>query len=1098
MTLSLPFVCAASALLTHSLWAGANETTPKVPVPVNPLHTTLRQYCIGCHNKANSSGGINLEKIAAERTVGDSYMTWEKVADVIEHKRMPPPKLPAPSDDARTKAASLIRTRLQEYAEKNAGDPGRVTVRRLTSGEYSYAIEDLTGLDLKFDRDFVADSVGGEGFTNFGDVQFMQDANLERYLEAAKRVAAHAVIGSGPLGFFHDPGKSGLELSAVARIQEIYNRYGFRAASGEGGKPYGLDRYGKVFFAAWQYENRAALGKPTATLESFAAAEGLTDRFAQHIWKVLHEPNLGFPTAEVVSKWKALPKPTAATRDAASKAARAGTTEIQQFIINWPRWLFAAGELAAGGQGDERALVLTDASIQVSPKTSIRFFTRRQRGQKNASVHITLGAANPGAKQIPTIIWRNAKVRTRKADRGVTEPKPLSAVLDDATRQKLQFGLAVPGQSVGPNDFVTTGNTVLQFQLPADENAFAMELSADAELVASESADAIVRCTVSETEDVSKGRPTWALLGDPQSPAYKQWKTGVLAYAERLPQMSHFEPTPSDKDEIPAPFNNTYNQPERDFFHVRLKYHRIDDFIVDKMLDDATRVKLNQAWTDLLSSFEYHNVFLRFVADKYKVNLNGKGIADLTAPDFDAFPAEQRPIVKRLREQYDEFTKARSASHPRHVEDAIEFASRAWRRPLTPADKDRLRAFYTHSREVAKLDHDKAVRTLLTRVLVSPAFLYKFEPVAQSGITPLSNWELASRLSFFLWASVPDEELRRAAAAGELAQPSQLERQVKRMLADAKARRFSEEFFGQWLGFYRFDQYRGVDTGRFPEFTDEVKSAMYNEAVTFFEHLLRQDRPVREMFNANYTFLNKALAKHYGIKKEVSATNTMERVDGVNAFQRGGMLRLGAVLTATSAPLRTSPVKRGDWVLRRVLGTPTPPPPANAGSIPADEKQFGGLSLREKLLSHQRNATCASCHMRIDPLGFPLESFDPVGRHRASYGDGKPIDDRAAMADKTEIAGVDGLLDYLNKQEKQVLRNFSFKLLGYALGRTVQGSDIPLVNQMTQQGSEARLSQLITEVVRSKQFRYRRKDDVPAPATPKSVAINTARKEGVR
>ncbi len=205
------------------------------------------------------------------------------------------------------------------------------------------------------------------------------------------------------------------------------------------------------------------------------------------------------------------------------------------------------------------------------------------------------------------------------------------------------------------------------------------------------------------------------------------------------------------------------------------------------------------------------------------------------------------------------------------------------------------------------------------------------------------------------------------------------------MTADPKARRIATEFFGQWLGFYRFDEYRGVDTGRFPEFTDEVKSAMYDEAVSTFEYIVRHDRPVREVLHADYTFLNKPLATFYRIGKDVKSTDRVEMVQGAHAFDRGGALRLGSVLTATSAPLRTSPVKRGDWVLRRILGTPTPPPPADAGTLPADEQAFNGTTLRQRLTEHKRNASCAACHLRIDPLGFPLEGFDAVGRLRDRY-----------------------------------------------------------------------------------------------------------------
>jgi hypothetical protein len=348
---------------------------------------------------------------------------------------------------------------------------------------------------------------------------------------------------------------------------------------------------------------------------------------------------------------------------------------------------------------------------------------------------------------------------------------------------------------------------------------------------------------------------------------------------------------------------------------------------------------------------------------------------------------------------------------------------------------------------------------------------------------------MASRLSFFLWSSIPDDELRRAAAAGELVTNAGLQKQVKRMLADPKARRLSTEFFGQWLGFYHFDQFKGVDTARYPEFTDEVKSSMYDQAVSFFEHIVRTNRPVSDILYADYDFLNAPLAKYYGIKQDIKTTGPVALVEDANKLNRGGVLRLGAVLTATSAPLRTSPVKRGDWVLRRILGTPTPPPPPDAGTIPQDDKNFGGLSVKERMAQHKRNATCATCHTRIDPLGFPLEHFDSTGRWRETYSDGKPIDDNGELANKSLIPGVKGLLDYLHTQQDKVEITLSHKLLGYALGRTVQGSDQLLVNRMVAAGDKATIADLTNMIVTSGQFRTisgQTNATVASAATPKN------------
>ncbi len=1032
---------------------------------------TFRQYCVACHGEA-ASGGINLEQLLADPSFGENFKKWQRVAAEIEHNRMPPTGMPAPSDQERDAAAAWVRTELNAYAEAHAGDPGQVTVRRLTSAEYAYTIRDLTGVDLDVERSFAGDAVGGEGFTNFGDVQFMHDAGLESYLEAAKIVANHAVIGAGPLSFYRDPGMSGFELSAIHRIHDLYRKHGFRAVAAEGGRKFGLERYGRAFYAAWRYAHREALGKPGLTLADLAESEDVSPRFLDHIWTVLQERAPTYPTSEVVSQFRALPAPGAPESD-----VRAKCEEIQEFVINWPRWLFGAGELAAGGAGDERALVITDESLEAKSKESLRFVQRiKEKGK--ATAHIAVEPTDPHSTAGGVVIWRNPTMRVSRNG----DPVSIKEFLDAETIERIGFGRLPDGGELPDTDFAVASGSTLSFEMALPKDSRFISVAMDIELASGHSDDAILRVLMSEDESES-GRPAWALLGNSASDAFKTWKGKVLSYAARFPQTSHGEPTPSDRDPIPEPFNNVYNQPERDLFHQRVKYFRQDDFLVDKMLDDQARKDLEIAWADLKTSFEFHDAFFRFVDNKFELGLADKGVADLTDADVAAIPAEPRQYVEALRADYDAAWEQRRAAEPRHLDDAMRFASRAWRRPLTTREEEDLRSFYTRSREKFELDHGGAIRAVLARVLVSPEFLYRVEkPTQVSGVTPLSDWELASRLSYFLWSSIPDQELRRAAAAGELSRPEKLADQVKRMLADPKARRISTEFFGQWLGFYRFDQHRGVDAERFPEFTDEVKAAMYDEAVSFFEHVIRQGRPIREILSADYTFLNKALAEHYGVEKEVASTGAVELVEGSDEFHRGGLARLGAVLTATSAPLRTSPVKRGDWMLRRVLGTPTPPPPADAGVLPADDKAFGAQTVREQLLAHQRNATCANCHSRIDPLGFPLEHFDAVGRWRNEYENGAAIDDVTALKDGTEIAGIDGLIDFLGENEKQILGTMSYKLLGYALGRTVMASDLPLIDKLAESGGEATFADLAVGIVTSEQFRHRRgKQDLDPP-----------------
>lgn len=1082
--------------------SGARSTpgTPGTP-------DTFKTYCFECHGGEKHRGDVSIDRLiqqSAETSVGDHWDLWEKVAEMIETKEMPPEDKAErfPTDGERAATVAWIRGALAAYEAAHGGEPGRVTVRRLTSAEYAYAIRDLTGIDVKVGVDASSDSVGGEGFSNFGDVQFVEDTSVERYLEAAKLVADHAVIGAGPLDFFTDTGKTGLELSALSRIDDLYASKGFRVVSGEGGRPFGLERYGKAFFVAWYYKHRAALGDPSATLRSLAEKENITGRFAEHIWAVVNKANTGYPTRLTIDGWNRLSPPTTDIAGSIAKA-RAGCDDLYKALTTWPSWFFARGDLAAGGAGDESPLTFDDASLKAEPTHHYAYPLGNRPGRGRGptvipgpvKVVLTFADVNPSAGSKPVVIWRNPRIITRApapAGRGapgnsnvpstaatagargrgpagpILATVPLRSVLPSDVAKTFAFGTSPDGTAIDADDFATNGTVSFTIDVPPGGNT--MEFQSDVEL--GKDRNAVVRVAIS---DRPEGSPRDAgqrvLLSDPQSVGYERFRGNIAEYVSLLPPNSHGEANPADKDPVPAPFDNTYNSPEHDAFVLKVKYQRNDTFFTENLVDGRDRDRLNQAWADLFGSWPYHDAYLGMLADHYNVDLNGRKIQDFTGSEIAKLPAAMRAHVKALHDNYIEVVRAQQLGEPGHVDDALTFASRAWRRPLTATEKGSLRAFYQRSRTALGLDHDRAIRALVARILVSPAFLYRVETVGAVGEHPLTSWELASRLSFFLWSSIPDDELRRVAATGELSDPATLAKQVRRMTADPRARRLATEFFGQWLGFYHFDEYRGVDTGRFPEFKEDVRASMYDEAISTFEYIVREGRPVKEILYADYTFLNKPLATFYGIGDDLKLTNKMVKVDGASAFDRGGALRLGSVLTTTSAPLRTSPVKRGDWVLRRILGTPTPPPPADAGTIPADDKTFNGLTVRERLAQHKRNATCANCHLRIDPLGFPLEGFDAVGRTRRTYADGKPVDLTGEFADDTKIVGTEGLLNYLQSKDKQVMTTLAKKMVGYALGRTVRGSDRQLVESMTSAGGNATFADLATTIVASRQFR---------------------------
>ncbi len=930
-------LCAAALTATVGFILAAPTTISKPATPAHPQPASSKappvfeQYCFPCHGTSSPMAGISIEKLAT-----GEHGARRGLLPVDPHRHRPrnPPPMPPKACPSRMKKSappqppgfkrSSIHTRKSSMAIP-AASPSRDS---LTSGEYAYAIQDLTGYNLDTGIDASSDSVGGEGFTNFGDVQFMQDVNLEHYLDAAKLVANHAVIGAGPLAFYSEPGKTGYEFSGITRVKDIYAKYGFRTVSGEGGFPYGLEKYGKVFYATWEYAHRAALGEPTATIKSIADREGVEPRFAQHIYDVVNRPVLTYPLSDIAAHWHKLSAPTSDIKASEAKA-RTECTDLQNFETSWAGWFFGRGDAAFGGAGDESPLIFNDKSLKADPEHHFTFAHRTiaGRGAPAATgptkIYLNVANVNPAAKGQGAIIWKNATIAFtnnafgrsgaagasggiaaigaagasggagRGRGRGPAVPRvSLRSVVSAATAKQLNFGKPIngDGSTLNPDDFSTDGSVSFEVPMPAGISTFDIQL--DATLGADR--DHVYRVTIADRED-PRGIPTRGLVGDPKSPGYLTFKAGILEYANTLPPNSNDQPTPADKDPPPEPFDPTYNTPEHDDYDTQVKYVRGDRFVWNHLLNDENRKRVDDAWNDIYASFPYHDNYLRLLAQHYNYDLKGKKMADMNPAAMAALPEAMRQYAAPLRKTWEEMTAAQAAAKPRHIEDVISFASRAWRRPVTESEKLSLRAFYTKSL-AADPDHDHvaAIRAVIARVLVAPQFLYKIETASQTTLArPLNNYEMASRLSFFLWSSIPDDELRRAAAAGELATNAGLQKQVKRMLADPKARRLSTEFFGQWLGFYHFDQFKGVDTGRYPEFTDEVKSSMYDQAVSFFEHIVRTNRPVSDILYADYDFLNAPLAKYYGIKQEVKATRPSRAGRRCRtSLNRGGVLRL--------------------------------------------------------------------------------------------------------------------------------------------------------------------------------------------------------------
>lgn len=493
---------------------------------------------------------------------------------------------------------------------------------------------------------------------------------------------------------------------------------------------------------------------------------------------------------------------------------------------------------------------------------------------------------------------------------------------------------------------------------------------------------------------------------------------------------------------------------------VSLKmFHREDEPLLRLFLNEAETRRIDRLWAE-------HRFISRQPVAEYAYLPQFMGFTTQDTPkEFQQFFIDRKPLFKKLA---DEFEKEEEAAQPKQLDTLAAFAAKAYRRPLAASEKAELANFYEAVRKKGAT-HEEAIRGVLARVLVSPAFLFRIE-AAPAGKEPanVSELELASRLSYFLWSSMPDDELLTLAAAGKIR--DSLPAQVSRMLKNPRARALAVEFGTQWLHVRGFEDFNEKNEKLFPTFDAKLRSAMNEEAVQFFKDFFANDRPIASVLDADHVFANDLLAKHYGIPGITGPE--FRRIDGVRKYGRGGILGFASVQAKQSGASRTSPVLRGNWVVETLLGEKLPKPPPNVPQLPAEEGA-DKLTTRQQVEKHAKDPACAVCHVRIDPFGFALEKFDAIGRFREKDLGGLAVDTKVKLKDATEFEGIDGLRTYLLRKKKDVIvRLFCKKLLGYALGRSVTLSDTVLLDEMVAslKANGGRVSAAIAVIVKSPQF----------------------------
>jgi cytochrome c553 len=1088
------------------------------------VHPFIETYCVSCHGKDKPEAELDLTPYATMAGVVSGFSYWELVMERLEAGEMPPEKAKKhPTEQQSREIVEWIKALRKNETQKNAGDPGVVLARRLSNAEYDYTIHDLTGVDIRPTKEFPVDPANQAGFANTGESLTMSPALWKKYYQAARAVADNLVLQ--PEGFTFAPHPMLVETDrdkySVLRIVDFYLQ-----------QPTDFSQY---FLAAWRFQHRAALGQPTASLADVAKETRVSARYLSMVWEVLSDPaeQVG-PIAKLQKMFRALPAPS----ETEPAVVRARTVAMRDWVLNLRDQIIPevpnlnAGPFRGGSQptvlwknremaANHRKFDPKRLKVGTPPPDTLL---------ESVAASAVPAAETPAAPVAPVLMRPKTPVAVvnptpkmgQKLASGLGTPVAPIAAKDESGRQRSALEISVLAEAAQP----------------ARKAGGPLPKTPDIVKFGGVFLDAPVKTTTSSVtakmaRAKARGDKVDPDLFVPEDPTERARHEAAFAkFADVFPDAFFI----SERARVYLDAETEATLEGRLLsagLHSQTGYFRDDTPLYELILDDGARKELDRLW-------DIFNFNAAVPARMHLAFLSSEG-GSLRTPEFDQYRPENKeattpamiqslteltmaklkdttltPVARRAIDEHFARTAAdnlwldqtREAAIPSHLRDLQAFAQRAYRRPLTAKEREDIVAFYQQSRTENHVDHEDAMRDSIVRILISPYFCYRLDlnpntrdarqtgaeavgaravarPVALGSTAPvalprgtraLSDYELASRLSYFLWSSMPDDALMASAAKGELQQPEVLVAHARRMLKDRRVRNLAAEFAGHWLDFRRFEEHNAVDRERFPSFDNDLRQAMFEEPLRFFADVAREDRSVLNFLYGDYTFVNAPLAKHYGIPGTF-ADDTWTRVDNASQFDRGGLLPMAVFLTANSPGLRTSPVKRGYWVVRRVLGERIPPPPPTVPDLPADEKGMGELTLRETLAKHRADPACASCHARFDSFGLVFEGYGAIGERRAKDFGGRAVDTRAEFPGGVNAAGFAGLRDYIRAhREGDFIDNLASKLLSYGLGRSLLMSDDLLLAEMKTQlkAENHRFGALIETIVTSPQFRTRR------------------------
>lgn len=1065
---------------------------------VSPFVT---KHCVECHNDETHKADLDLTRYKNDGDVTANFRRWNNVIEFIRNGEMPPEESPQPSIEERNRVVSQVEKILMTEAIKHSGDPGVVLPRRLSNTEYDTAIRDLTGVDIRPTRDFPADPAGGEGFDNTGEALGTSPNLVKKYLAAAQHVADHLVLKPQGIAFApfsvtsYNERKKFTELAII----DFYERHEVN-----------VDKY---LEAAW----RQRYGEQVSSK--------LSQRYLALVSKTLDEASSQSNSfmKQIGEAWQALPAPIDGQRPEELRKLRdliafgrrvLSAREGQLIHASAGNWPISHLELRA------KVSAHRDKFEPTGFKSETLIDQRLPRVKAGATLEpysIFLRVDSGFADDNNYVIVKRAlfskadHLPNNASDEKSHEVQTLRSMLEKWNSdlvEKLNFGKHPAGDEINPDWFVVKAPATIEIPLTAEMQRELAEkhLLLSCQLDPAHSREGSVFLS-SSVRAVSENRfdenAEHLIFGD--SSTAEKLADAANVFCNAFPNRFFYV------DEVRGLAAG---------FHLVEGFFRDDQPLVNKVLNDAEREELDRLWQELdfvtesaetlLRGFVWferserevlhdkrfdflrsedpelvHEEMLTKFEKLYLDKMDIKRIGDTLEAES---PSQKHTMIheffNRIRSGLEQQRRLTSVAEKCALEDLKSLASRAYRRPLRDDEFHSLESLYAKLREDGQ-SAEAATRGVLIAILMSPSFCYhNRSPAPSAGVHPLSNDDLASRLSFFLWSSLPDEQLLAASKAGKLQSEEELIHQTQRMLKSEKIEAFAREFFGQWLRYRDYLVKDPINSTAFPEYTDDLRNAIAEEPVRLLTHLVQTDQPITELLTSDSTFINGVLAKHYGGELEsqyrrVASANKQadwHRVGGLRAAGRGGLLGMAVTLTKNSAGERTSPVKRGFWSVHHLLGQHFPPPPADVPELPTSEKT-ATATIRELLAAHVSQSQCAMCHTHFDSLGLAMEGFDAIGRSRTRDSAGRPIDNAAALPNGEIAAGIPQLIDYIEGHRRDdFVKTLCRKFLGYALGRSVELSDQPLLNQMQEslEQNDYRFSVLFEKVVVSPQFRKQR------------------------